>query len=174
MNKQHHKIEIKRVTEEGFFSGYASVFNVKDLQNDSVEKGAFMRAISEGPPPKMLWQHDPCFPIGKWISVKEDERGLFVEGQIFLALEKGREAFLLLKEGVLDGLSIGYEIQNARPRKGGRVLSEVKLHEISLVTFPANTEARVLDVKAENHMLKRLICLRQKLEDLTTTRRENE
>ncbi|UNM06806.1 MAG: HK97 family phage prohead protease [Holosporaceae bacterium] len=156
---------LKSHSKSGWFSGYASVFNVQELHNDWVEKGAFEAAIREGPMPKMLWQHDPAQPIGRWEKMEEHDHGLYVEGQLFLALEKGREAFLLMKEGVLDGLSIGYEVRQSTPLKGGSLLSDLVLHEVSLVTFPANPAARITDMKQSDAPLKqRLNALAEKIE----------
>ena len=143
----HHKMTLKSHSESGWFSGYASVFNVKDLQNDWVAPGAFAAAIQEGPMPKMLWQHDPAQPIGRWEKMQEHDHGLYVEGRLFLELAKAKEAFLLMKEGVLDGLSIGYDVRRASALKSGQLLSDLVLHEVSLVTFPANPLARIVDMK---------------------------
>ncbi len=163
--KIHHKMTLKTHSKNGWFSGYASVFNVQDLQNDWVEKGAFEAAIREGPMPKMLWQHDPTQPIGRWEKMEEHDHGLYVEGQLFLALEKGREAFLLMKEGVLDGLSIGYEVRQSTPLKAGSILSDLVLHEVSLVTFPANPAARITDIKQREMSLRqRVAALSDKIE----------
>lgn len=80
-------------------------------------------------------------------------------------LEKGREAFLLMKEGVLDGLSIGYEVRQSTPLKAGNILSDLVLHEVSLVTFPANPAARVIDVKQTDMSLRqRVVALADKIE----------
>lgn len=143
----HHKMHIKKHTPKGWFSGYASVFDVCDLQQEYVARGAFQKSLAADELPKLLWQHDPATPIGKWLKLEEHEHGLYVEGQIFTALQKGQEALVLMQEGVLDGLSIGYEVKKFQPTKGGRILQEVKLLEVSLVTFPANVEARILDIK---------------------------
>jgi hypothetical protein len=92
----------------------------------------------------MLWQHDPAQPIGVWDEVREDASGLFVKGRILTEVEKGREAVALLAAGAIDGLSIGYRTLKAqRDGKGQRLLAEVELWEVSLVTFPMLPEARV-------------------------------
>lgn len=158
MNPYHnHKIHIKKHTPKGWFSGYASVFDVCDLQQEYVARGAFQKSLATDGLPKMLWQHDPTIPIGKWLKLEEREYGLYVEGQIFTGLQKGQEALVLMQEGVLDGLSIGYEVKKFQPTKKGRILQEVKLLEVSLVTFPANVDARILDIKmAEEDVLHRI------------------
>ena len=146
---------LKSLQEEGRFCGYASVFNTVDTQGDRVLKGAFQKSLQKKSPPKMLWQHDTKEPIGLWHTLKEDSNGLYVEGQLLLDLQKGREAYSLLKKGILDGLSIGCTIKNAEfsDHDGARELSEVDLLEISLVTFAANTDAKILEVK-ENSLIK--------------------
>jgi HK97 family phage prohead protease len=98
----------------------------------------------------MLWMHDPGFPIGLWLSIREDENGLAVEGRLALRTQKGAEAYELLKMGALTGLSIGYRVISSQidTKRKVRVLTDVDLFEISLVTFPANEAARINDVKS--------------------------
>jgi len=92
----------------------------------------------------MLWQHDPAQPIGIWDEVREDATGLWVKGRLLPQVEKGREAAALLAAGAIDGLSIGYRTVRAeRDGKGQRLLQELELWEVSLVTFPMLPEARV-------------------------------
>lgn len=161
------KFNIKSTTEEGWFAGYASVYDCLDLHKDIVAKGAFSETLAAKETwPKMLWQHDPAYPIGRWECVEEREEGLYVEGRLFLELTKAQEAFVLLKEGVINALSIGFQIEKSRRLAEGRLLEKVRLHEISLVTFPANPEARILDVKKENpcnELLGRIKQLREEL-----------
>ena len=92
----------------------------------------------------MLWQHDPAQPIGVWDEVREDARGLWVKGRILDSVEKGREAAALIAAGAIDGLSIGYRtVKASKNSKGQRLLSELELWEVSLVTFPMLPSARV-------------------------------
>lgn len=139
---------------EGLFSGYASLFGgAPDAQGDVVAPGAFARTLNEhkaaGTAPLLLWQHDLSSPIGVWLDLHEDSAGLAVKGQLVLAASRGREAHALLKAGALDGLSIGYRVRafDRRPG-GGRLLKDLDLIEISLVSLPAGARARVLDVKS--------------------------
>ncbi len=109
---------------------------------------AAMRA--EGRCVKMLWQHDPTQPIGVWEEVREDARGLYVKGHILDSVTRGREALALLEAGALDGLSIGYRTRRATKGEGGRrLLTELDLWEVSLVTFPMLANARVAAKTAE-------------------------
>lgn len=137
---------------DGLFEGYASLFRVVDLGKDLVEPGAFRDSLVRRGPAgvKLLWQHDPAEPIGRWLSLAEDRRGLFVRGQLSLAVARAREIHALMREGAVDGLSIGFRCERARtePRSGLRRLERVDLWEISLVTFPMLPQARVSAVKA--------------------------
>lgn len=152
--KQTHRdfpLEVKEITEEGRFSGYASVFDVIDYYDDEIVRGAFAKSIAEKMP-VMLWQHDSAEPIGVYESIREDDIGLWIEGRLLLDLEKGREAYILLKNQAIRGLSIGFvpilwEWENRESRRI-RVLKEIDLWEVSLVTFPANPKALVDDVKS--------------------------
>ena len=128
--------------------GYASLFGVVDRGGDVVLPGAYAASLKRmaegGGRVRMLWQHDPAQPIGVWDEVHEDARGLWVKGRLLTELEKGREAAALLAAGALDGLSIGYRTVRAeRGPKGRRLLAEVELWEVSLVTFPMLPAARV-------------------------------
>jgi len=127
--------------------GYASLFGVADRGGDVVLPGAYAASLARmaaaGGRVRMLWQHDPAQPIGVWDEVREDARGLWVKGRLLTELERGREAAALLAAGALDGLSIGYRTVRAERAKGRRLLAEVELWEVSLVTFPMLPQARV-------------------------------
>lgn len=128
--------------------GYASVFGRADQGGDVVAAGAYARSLralaGRGGRVKMLWQHDPAQPIGVWDEVREDGHGLWVKGRVLTEVARGREALALLEAGAIEGLSIGYRtIVAERDAKGRRVLSELELWEVSLVTFPMLPEARV-------------------------------
>ena len=136
------------VTEGHVIEGYASLFGKRDQGNDVVMAGAYgaslKRLMAAGRRVKMLWQHDPTQPIGVWDEVREDATGLWVKGRILGDVEKGREAVALLGAGAIDGLSIGYRtVKSERDGKGQRLLTELELWEVSLVTFPMLPEARV-------------------------------
>ena len=124
--------------------GYASLFGAPDQGGDVVQSGAYTQSLQSGRRIKMLWQHDPALPIGVWDEVREDGRGLYVKGRILTGVAKGREAAELIGAGAIDGLSIGYRtVKSAKNDKGQRVLSELELWEVSLVTFPMLPSARV-------------------------------
>jgi HK97 family phage prohead protease len=120
---------------------------VADLAGDAVQPGAFAASLqAKGPGGvRMLWQHDPAEPVGRWLSLVEDARGLRVRGRLNSGVARAREAMALLRDGGLDGLSIGYRVERARNERatGLRRLDRVDLWEISLVTFPMQPGARV-------------------------------
>lgn len=149
--------ELKRASVEasGRFEGYASTFGgPADSYGDTIAPGAFAESIaahkSAGTMPAMLWQHDSAQPIGTWLDVAEDARGLKVVGQLTMDVQRGNEAHALLTAGALNGLSIGFNIAEGGERREGqgRVLLKLELWEVSLVTFPANTASRVTAVKS--------------------------
>lgn len=154
MHALQHKsaaFEVKKEPDEdGFFEGYASVFDIVDQGMDIVAKGAFAKSIGSGRKVKMLWQHDKEKVIGVWDELREDERGLYVKGRLLKDVALGREAMALMRVGAIDSMSIGYRTIEAVPEASGRVrkLIEVDLFEVSLVTFPMNEAARVTDVKS--------------------------
>ena len=128
--------------------GYASVFGHPDCGGDVVQPGAYAASLAQlkrdRRKVKMLWQHDPAQPIGVWDEVREDRRGLFVRGRLLRDVARGREAAALVEAGAIDGLSIGYRTKRAeRDGAGRRLLHEIELWEVSLVTFPMLAEARV-------------------------------
>lgn len=146
--KYHQSDAGLMVTDGTVVSGYASLFGLRDQGGDVVQKGAYSASLKalrdHGRAVKMLWQHDPTQPIGVWDEVREDATGLFVKGRILTAIDRGREAAALLEAGAIDGLSIGYRtVKSTRDDKGQRLLSQLELWEVSLVTFPMLAEARV-------------------------------
>lgn len=143
---------LQTIDETGLFEGYASLFGAADLGKDMVMPGAFTQSLARRGPGgvKLLWQHDPAEPIGRWLTVAEDRRGLHVRGRLNLAVARAREIHALLRDGAIDGLSIGFRATKARtdPRTKLRRLIEVDLWEISVVTFPMLPDARIRAVKA--------------------------
>lgn len=136
---------------DGTFSGYASLFDAVDLGRDRVRPGAFAASLARRGAGgiRMLWQHDPGEPIGVWLDLREDGRGLFVTGRLEPGVARSREALALLRQGAIDGLSIGFRTARSRREPGSAIrdLLEIDLWEISLVTFPMLPGARVGRVK---------------------------
>ena len=155
MNKKDLSFEIKAVSDDGLFSGYASVFDNVDSYGDIVRKGAFVESISEweakGKMPPILWNHDPSDPIGVYTKMQEDDKGLFVEGRLLIDdVPRARQTHALMKAGVIDGLSIGYRVKEYLYNVDEEVTDLIKLslREVSIVTFPANPETRIEAVKS--------------------------
>ncbi|MGD9862304.1 MAG: HK97 family phage prohead protease [Pseudodonghicola sp.] len=136
------------MSEEAEIAGYASLFDRADQGGDVVRRGAYAASLAAlaaaGQRVKLLWQHDPAQPIGVWEELREDDRGLWVRGRLLQTTQAGREAAALVAAGAIDGLSIGYRTRRAeRGPGGGRLLTELELWEVSLVTFPMLPGARV-------------------------------
>ncbi|MFZ6762115.1 HK97 family phage prohead protease [Pseudoroseomonas sp. WGS1072] len=139
--------------ESGQIGGYAAVWGRRDLFGDVVQRGAFAKSLAAhraaGTRPLMLWAHDPARPVGVWTEIREDDTGLHVTGTLVMDSTAGRDAHAMLKAQALDGLSIGFRTIRAAPATGGgRVVSEMELIEISLVSRPAQHAARVASVRS--------------------------
>ncbi len=139
------------IDADGTVEGYASLFGELDQARDMVMPGAFartlrMRGVRRIP---MLFQHDPAEPVGVWLDLREDSRGLYARGRLIPEVQRGRELLALVRQGGIDGLSIGFRTVKGRidPRTRIRKLDVVDLWEISIVTFPLLTGARVHAVK---------------------------
>lgn len=149
----------------GTFEGYAAVFGNLDSYGDVIQKGAFKETLRDWKRskrlPPMLHQHaggffggaDDLLPIGKWTSMVEDDTGLLAEGKLInLDTERGKGIYGAMKEGVLDGISIGYVAKEwalgTKPEEPRRTLKKIQLVEASIVTLPANDKARVSAVKS--------------------------
>ena len=150
-------LNVEALDDAGSFTGYAAIFGSVDSQNDLLQSGAFSRSLmahrQAGTMPALLWMHDASKPIGVWRSLLEDEKGLKVSGKLTLGVGQADEAYTLLKEKAVTGLSIGYRARESHhdPETGARILTDVDLKEISLVAMPAHTKARVEQVKAISH-----------------------
>jgi len=147
--KISYPLELKDFIKEdtGEFCGYASVFDEMDSHGDIVKKGAFLRSIEDSARRPLLWQHDSKIPIGVIEEIQEDNYGLFIRGKFLLEVEKAREAYALVKNGSITGLSIGYIPRKILRTSEGRVLTEVELLEVSLVTFASNSLAKITEIK---------------------------
>jgi hypothetical protein len=139
------------IDADGTVEGYASLFGELDQARDMMMRGAFaetlaVRGIRRVP---MLFQHNPSEPVGIWLELREDHRGLFARGRLIPEVARGRELLSLLRAGAIDGLSIGFRTSKARidPRTRIRRIYAVDLWEISIVTFPMLAGARVRAVK---------------------------
>ena len=151
MNKAQFNtnFKIKSIDDSGTFSGLGSVFGNKDAHYDIMVKGAFKKTLEQRMP-KLLWQHKMDEPIGVWTKAEETEEGLYLEGKLLIEDDPlAKRAYAHLKAGSLDGLSIGgyAEEYNYDKTKEGWLIENFDLFEVSLVTFPANEQAIVQNVK---------------------------
>lgn len=149
-------LSVKAVDDDGLFSGYGSVFGTVDSYREVVAPGAFADTLADikakGRPVPVLWQHRSGEPIGIYTELSEDARGLKVSGRLILdGVARAKEAHALMKAGAVSGLSIGYYVREDSwdEKERVRTLKKVDLVEISLVTFPANDDARVDAIKSK-------------------------
>ena len=164
MNRKHGKggykvrafdLDVKDVSDGGHFSGYGSVFGTVDSYREIVAPGAFSKSLEtiakSGRALPILWQHDTYTPIGSWSGLKEDDRGLFGDGDLWLdEAPNAKIAYRGMKAKAITGLSIGYYVlsDSYNEKSGIRTLNELDLVEISIVTNPANSDARIEAVKS--------------------------
>ena len=149
-SRRGHADALFETRADGRFEGYASVFGVADQSGDVMARGAFRRSLGVRGPGgvKLLYQHVAAEPIGVWTEIYEDAVGLFARGRLLTELSRGHDVLALMREGALDGLSVGFKTVKARTEKssGSRTIYDADLWEISVVTFPMLDRARVLRV----------------------------
>jgi len=159
-------VSIKLEGSGGRFSGYASVFGGVDSYGDTIVRGAFASTLRQHGMPKMFFNHDwGTIPVGKWTKAVEDDHGLLVEGEFTPGLIAADAVHAAMKHGTLDGLSVGGFVKQGDydTTEQGRVIRKwSKLVEISPVVFPADTAARVQEVKGAD--------LLEALDEITTIR----
>lgn len=152
---QHKLIDLSQIevkfddARRGFFSGYASMFGGVDAYGDTVMPGAYKSTIEmRKRPVQMRWNHYGDV-IGKWIDIRENDKGLWVEGELTPGHSKAEDVYASLKHGAISGLSIGYRVNKSFPNEtGGLDLHEIDLVEISIVETPADLAAQIGDVKS--------------------------
>jgi uncharacterized protein len=156
VERKTRQFKAEDVSANGSIRGYASVFNVVDSYGDIVAPGAFTDTLADhkakGTFPKFLSEHRSGQFLGDWSDMREDDKGLWVEGQFDLSTPLAKEAHHHAMAGRLDGLSIGFSTVERKYNEETweRTLLKLRLFEVSLVTFPANADARVDAVKAAN------------------------
>jgi HK97 family phage prohead protease len=142
--------DLKSLDDSGQFEGIASVYGNVDSYGDIVEAGAFSKTIAErGKSVPILWQHDSRLPIGSG-EVYDAGTHLGIKGKILEAVSHGADAMRLAKAGIVKGLSIGYQVlkDSWDADRKVRLLKEIKLYEVSFVTFPANELAVLTGIKS--------------------------
>lgn len=148
----HKRLQFKSdgIDEQGIFEGHASVWDIVDTEDDVVERGAFARTISEGLAksgvPILVLHNDQWLPVGRSLELREDDVGLYIKGRIS-PTSMGNDVRILIRDGVLDELSIGYVPIRHEMREGKRHLFEVELPEISVVIWAANSAAKITGYK---------------------------
>lgn len=157
MNKMHLGVTEFKALDDGemTFSCYGNTKGNVDHAWDRTVDGAYQGSIDEhmqkGTMPKMFWMHDAySTPVGVWQVMKEDAKGLYLEGKL-ANTEKGREIYELMKMGALDSFSIGYSVVEEKWNEEMRCNDLIKLNirEISVVTFACNEESRLVGIKAK-------------------------
>jgi HK97 family phage prohead protease len=145
--RKEFKFALKTLGEDGTFTGLGAVYGNVDLGGDVIEPGAFTRTLAmKGGEVPVLWQHDMREPIGLG-KLTDTKDGLQIDGELVLESPVAQKAYALLKKHVLKGLSIGYDAVREEMKGTVRHLKEIKLYEVSLVTFPMNEMALVSGVK---------------------------
>lgn len=152
MEKKSFKFELKELNEDGTFEGYASTFNKVDHGGDTVEPGAFAKTLKENDQFPVHWYHNYYEPVGG-IHGEEDEKGLFVKGYLILEVQRAKELYALMRKKVVNMLSIGYDVIKQTWDEEVRILKEIKLWEVSIVTWGMDQEAFITDVKMEGKPL---------------------
>jgi HK97 family phage prohead protease len=147
VDSQTFGLRIKSLDESGKFAGVGAVYNNVDLGGDKILPGAFKQTLAEGRQIPVLWQHKSDQPIGA-VKVTDSPQGLMVEGQLLMDLPQAKIAYTLLKAKVINGLSIGYDTVKSAMNGAVRELQEIRLWEISVVTFPMNESAQVTSIKS--------------------------
>lgn len=142
------QLQVRAVGDDGTFTGYGSVFGSRNSYGEVVMPGAFRDSLAEKKP-RLLWQHDARKPIGT-IEAREDDNGLLIEGKLTLEVQQAREAHALMRDGAIDGMSMGFfPVEETVDREDDVIrLNKIDLWEVSLVTFPADDQARVQEVRA--------------------------
>lgn len=148
-------LQIKELQDNGSFEGLASVYGNIDLGGDVVAPGAFkeMNLTSDGFI-RILDGHNVRLPIGKGI-VTDTHVGLAIKGKLNLAVSYARNVYELMKDKIIDGLSIGYDVLPGGSQvddKGVRTLSALKLWEVSVTAFPMNPAAKITAMKQREQL----------------------
>ena len=144
-------LKVKALTEAGSFMGYAATYDTVDLQQDSIQRGAFNQAVNSQPAEGyvLLWSHKQDEPVGT-AKIEDSRTGLIVKGQLDLEDPDGLRAYRRVKKGIIRALSIGYTVDDSKMifRDGVRYIKELMLHELSLVAVGAQQGAVISSVKS--------------------------
>lgn len=153
MQYKTSKFDIKASVDQNVIEGYAAYFGNIDSYGDIIETGAFSKTLKENNNRiKVLWQHDVNEPIGKPIMMEQDSKGLYIKAKISMT-DTGKKAMELMRDGVIDEMSIGYDIIKDEYKGKNRMLKELRLWEFSPVTFAANEKAKITSAKSFSDLL---------------------
>lgn len=152
--------EIKELSKEGTFSGWGSIFGNVDLGADKIVGPKPFKEVeyTKDKKVRVLYQHNTEQPVGK-SPIEQNEKGLYLpEGELVMEMPMAAATYAGMKSGLLDGLSIGYDvlkngskwIEGDNPADSHRELTKLKLWEVSVVTFGMNPKARIDRVKGSN------------------------
>jgi len=170
-------LEVKEIQDDGTFTGTASMYDVEDLGGDVIEKGAFTKTISEHPTVPILWQHDSSEVIGQG-EVKEVGNKITLAAKLDLEDPLAQKAHRKLKNKLIKGLSIGFQavkstwqdVKDGDATRYVRRIQELKLWEVSVVTFPMLPQAQVTRVKHADEYEARIARLEDELKALQATK----
>ncbi len=157
MNRINAPFELKNADSKGHFKGYVAVFDNVDLGRDVIEKGAFKKfKTTKDGQIRIALNHDLRQLAGK-AKFTQDDHGLLLDGKLNLNVSYVKDAYELMKDGTLDGMSVGFDIMSGGWRYEEnenkdliRYISKAELWEGSIVPFGMNPEAKVEDIKQYN------------------------
>lgn len=152
MKHANYHLQIKALSETGVIEGVAAGYGNVDSHGDIFAPGAFAASLAAlkagGRQPAMLLFHDTNRPAGRWDDFQETTTGLHVKGSLALDASDGREAYALLKNGALGGLSVGFRALKSKiGANGANIITEAELFEVSLVSVPSNPLTKISAVK---------------------------
>jgi len=153
VREKSYTIKALEKADEGgaHFEGYLSTYGNTDRDSDVFVKGAFAKSIAKKSTVPLCYNHRRDAVIGK-LELTDDDKGVFAKGFLNLADPQAANVYELLKMGALDSMSVGFAVKDYEPVDikrpfGGWNIKEGEIYEGSIVTVPANEEARVTDVK---------------------------
>lgn len=148
------EINLSDDKKTGIIKGYASVYDNLNCFGYYISKGAYASVLKDNhSAPKMFFNHDSMgVPVGRWTALKEDKKGLYVEGELTLGVSAAKDIYEALKAGTIDGLSVGIRIGDYEEDDAGnwKVLSIERLYEISICSFPADGKARISETLSQD------------------------
>lgn len=152
-------LDIKADTENRIVSGYLASFGNKDSDEDIILPGAFSKSLQErgvnsstSRKIAFLWQHDMSEPIGKFLKLEEDEKGLYFEAEVS-KIPLGDRVLTQYADGTLNQHSIGFKyiwdkIEYSEESQA-YIVKEVNLFEGSVVTMGANENTPFVGMKTD-------------------------